>query len=115
MKTLTPARTLTLLAATLALGSSSVVALAGPSAQYSNKSPSTPAAKSASAGCGACSDTIKWKISDRGPAGKGVASASVAGRTHQCTSCAGAIVRAPGQTTDTMTRTAACGTVVCCK
>jgi len=104
------------LAVTLALGTFAATALAGPGPQYWNKAPSpAPAAKSTVSPCGGCSDTTQWKISDRGPSGKGVPGASVTSRTHGCTSCSGAVVTTPGQTKDTMTRAAACSTLMCCK
>ena len=55
MKTLTSARTLALLAATLALGSFGAIALAGPGPQYWNKAPA-PAAP-ATPKCTGCTTT----------------------------------------------------------
>lgn len=116
MKTTSSRSAFAVLAATLALGTFAAVALAGPGPQYWNKAPSpAPAAKTAAVACGGCSDTTQWKISDRGPSGKGVPGASVANRTHGCTSCSGDIVRSSVQTKDTMTRAAACGTMACCR
>lgn len=116
MTTFTAPRTLAALVAALTLGTFAAVSLAGPGPQYWNKAPSaTPAAKTAPAGCASCTDTAQWKISDRGPSGQGVAGASLASRTHGCSSCSGTVVSSAQQTKDTMTRAAACGTMVCCK
>lgn len=118
MKTTSLRSAFAALSTTLALGTFVATALAGPGPQYWNKAPApaAPAAKSATASaCGGCSDTTQWKISDRGPAGKGVPGASVASRTHGCTNCSGEVVSTPSQTKDTMTRAAACGSMMCCK
>jgi hypothetical protein len=118
MTTLTSSRSLAALVATLALGTFAAVALAGPGPQYWSKSsskPASPPSAPSAATCGGCSDTVQWKISDRGPSGKGVSGASVASRTHGCTSCSGEILTSSGQTKDAMTRAATCGTIVCCK
>jgi hypothetical protein len=117
MKTTSLRSSFAALAVTLALGAFAAVAFAGPGPQYWNKAPSpVPAAKSVTASaCGGCSDTTQWKISDRGPSGKGVPGASVASRTHGCTNCSGEVVSTPNQTKDTMTRAATCGTMMCCK
>ena len=115
MKTLTSARTLALLAATLALGSFSAVALAGPGPQYWNKAPAP--AVPATPKCAGCTTTTTtpFASNDRGPAGKGANYAGVTKTTHGCSICTGTIETAKGQTKDTMTRAAACSTLLCCK
>ena len=117
MKTLSSARTLALLAAALALGSFSAVALAGPGPQYWNKAPAAAPAAPAAPKCTGCTTTTTtpFASNDRGPAGKGANYAGVTKTTHGCTLCTGTIETAKGQTKDTMTRAAACGTMLCCK
>ena len=89
----------------------------GPGPQSWMKAPAPqPAAPVALGTCSGCSTTIQWKISDRGPAGKGVAAASVARCTHSCTACSATTVAdTNGQTHSTMVTAAACGQMLCCK
>jgi hypothetical protein len=114
MKTLTSARTLALLAAALALGSFNAVALAGPGPQYWNKAPAAaPTAPTAPPWAG-CTTTTPFASNDRGPNGRGAHDAAVANTIPSRSVCPGTIATAKGQTKDTLSRTAAYGTILCC-
>ena len=106
------------LAAFLATVSLVAVSFAGPGPQFWNKSappaPSTPTAPVA-AKCGGCSTTTAAPSTDLGPNGRGAHDAAIANTVHSCSLCSGAIATTKGQTKDTVTRAAACGTMLCCK
>ena len=101
----------------LFLGALATAALAGPGPQYWS-APRTPVqpAKAAVAACAGCSTKAVTRQSERGPAGKGVASAQVVGTTHACTFCSGIIVTENNAVKDTMKRDASrCASLTCCK
>ncbi|MDO8543656.1 MAG: hypothetical protein Q7S40_24715 [Opitutaceae bacterium] len=119
MKTKSPRRVRSALVAILAAGAFTATLLAGPGPQYWNKSPApAPAAKphpATTEKCPDCKTTTRWVIGDRGPAGKGVAGASIAGKTHECKGCAGVKVAEKGKVQDTMVHSQKCNPLLCCK
>jgi hypothetical protein len=119
MKTYSPSSLRTVLLSALALGAFAASAFAGPGPQHWNKAPAPAAKASATATsdgkCTGCKTATKWVVSDRGPAGKGISGASVAGKSHTCTGCAGQVVTEKNKVNDTMTHGEACAPMLCCK
>lgn len=119
MKTRTPLRTSV---AIIASSLFAAAALAGPGPQYWNKTAPKPAEKPApvkmddhpAGKCGGCTTSRIWVVGDRGPAGKGVG-LRVAGYSHSCTGCTGAITTTGGKTKSDMKHAAGCATLACCK
>ena len=103
----------------LALAAFVTAAMAGPGPQFWNRpqptnreTKSTPAA---AAKCDGCKESVRWTISDRGPAGKGVPGSSIASRSHTCGSCTGTILNEKGAVKDGMAHGNACARLQCCK
>lgn len=69
----------------------------------------------ASIKCEGCQTTPNWVLGDRDPAGKGVPGMSVAGKRHACENCTGTITNEKGRVKDTMARSNACASLLCCK
>jgi hypothetical protein len=104
------------------LGTLATASFAGPGPQYWIRpaKPSAPAAKSetpapVATACAGCKTTNIVTVSDRGPAGKGVPGARIAGTKHECSLCSGSVSREDGKSSGTITHTAACGSIACCK
>jgi hypothetical protein len=106
----------------LASGLFTAAVFAGPGPQYWNKSAPKPVEKPAlvkmdehpTGRCDGCKKTPIWVVGDRGPAGKGVG-LRVAGYSHSCTGCTGAITTENGKAKTDMKHAAGCATLVCCK
>ena len=65
--------------------------------------------------CDGCRTTAIWRISDRGPAGKGVSGTSIAGKNHSCTGCVGTIASEKREKKADIKHSKACAAVICCK
>ena len=97
------------------------VALAGPGAQYWNKTASKPTEtpvpvkmeEHPTGKCTGCKTAPNWVVGDRGPAGKGVG-LRVVGYSHSCSGCTGTITTENGKTRADMKHAAGCATLACC-
>jgi hypothetical protein len=64
--------------------------------------------------CDGCKTTRIWRVSDRGPVGKGMSGARVTGSKHSCTGCVGTIATEKDKTKADMKHSDGCAKLACC-